>query len=358
MEAKPQIYIDYWTTGLPKQWDYEVHYGAAYNLLWRGQALDYSRLGAGPGGTSVFLTPNDDLVRPIAILGSRLNRPVLTDLALDGGWESADTELPDIHGGQVVLASIRAASESSKIDVAGKDAVGRPLTLALETQAAETDLPKLIWMKHRIDSLLQRGENSEAIALAEKANLVCRGVAFVAWDDAEKVTIAQDEVYQPSLARESRLGQAPAKFAAAKSVASIRRCKSVFSSTSSLSLSENNVTEYRSAPFLDDAGLSDAPGFTEKIHLIEQTRGAIGSAFCADDAKKLNSIISDWAKHAEEQQVRDALSGLLLKCGRGRDATYLRKLLSDFFLALPDPWRTSASAIFGAQPAKGATVLP
>ena len=41
-----------------------------------------------------------------------------------------------------------------------------------------------------------------------------------------------------------------------------------------------------------------------------------------------------------------------------RDATYIRKLLSDFFVALPDPWSTSASAIFGAQPAKGATVLP
>ena len=155
-------------------------------------------------GTSVLLTPNDDLVRPIAILGSRLNRPVLTDLALDGGWELADTGLPDIHAGQVVFASIRAASESSKIDVAGKDAAGRPLTLALETQAVETDLPKLIWMKHRIDSLLQDGKDSEAVALAEKANLVCRGAAFVAWDDAEKVAIAQDEVYQPSLARESR----------------------------------------------------------------------------------------------------------------------------------------------------------
>ena len=169
----------------------------------------------------------------------------------------------------MVFASIRAASESSKIDVAGKDAVGRPLTLALATQAAETDLPKLIWMKHRIDSLLQRGENSEAIALAEKANLVCRGAAFIAWDDAEKVAIAQDEVYQPSLARESRTG------ANSKSVASIRGSKRVFSSTSSLSLSENNVTEHRSAPFLDDAILSDAPGLTEKIQLIEQTRGAI-----------------------------------------------------------------------------------
>ena len=33
--------------------------------------------------------------------------------------------------------------------------------------------------------------------------------------------------------------------------------KRVFSSTSCLSLSEDNVTEYRSAPFLDDAILSD-----------------------------------------------------------------------------------------------------
>ena len=78
-----------------------------------------------------------------------------------------------------------------------------------------------------------------------------------------------------------------------------------------MSLSENNVTEYRSAPFLDDAILSDAPGLTEKIHLIEQTRGAIESAFCADDAKKLNSIISDWAKHTDEKQVKDALYELL-----------------------------------------------
>ena len=114
-------------------------------------------------GTSVFLTPNDDLVRPIAILGSRLNRPVLTDLALDGGWELADTELPDIHAGQVVFASIRAGSERTEINVAGKDAVGRPLTLALATQAAETDLPKLIWMKRRIDSLLQAARTAKPL---------------------------------------------------------------------------------------------------------------------------------------------------------------------------------------------------
>ena len=145
-----------------------------------------------------MLSPNDDLVRPIAILGSRLSRPALTDLALDGGWELADTGLPDIHAGQVIFAAMRAASNLSKINVAGRDAAGRPLTLAPETQAVETDLPKLIWMKHGIDSLLRGGRDSEAVALAKKANLVFRGAAFVAWYDAEKVAIAQEEVYQPS----------------------------------------------------------------------------------------------------------------------------------------------------------------
>ena len=150
-------------------------------------------------GTSVFLTPNDDLVRPIAILGSRLSRPVLTHLTLDGGWELAGAELPDIYAGQVAFASVRKQGRGSDINVTGRDADGRPLTVSLEAQAAETHLPKLIWMKHRIESLLQVGKDREAIALAEKANLVCPGAAFIAWDDAEQVAIAEDEVYQPSL---------------------------------------------------------------------------------------------------------------------------------------------------------------
>ena len=150
-------------------------------------------------GTSVFLTPNDNLVRPIAILGSRLSRAAFTHLALEGDWELAGTELPDIYAGQVVFAPVRTKGNRSDIKVTGKDTAGRPLTVQLHAQPVKTDLPKLIWMKRRIESLLQGGKTKEAIALAEKANLVCRGAAFIAWDDAEEVAIAQDEVYQPSL---------------------------------------------------------------------------------------------------------------------------------------------------------------
>jgi hypothetical protein len=113
---------------------------------------------------------------------------------LEGDWELAGTELPDIYVGQVV-------NEGESIGPQGYRQRQRGATVDCPASCAgcENHLPKLIWMKRRIESLLQDGKTKEAIALAEKANLVCRGAAFIAWDEAEEVAIAQDEVYRPSL---------------------------------------------------------------------------------------------------------------------------------------------------------------
>ncbi len=284
-------------------------------------------------GTSVFLTPDDDLVRPIAILGSRLSRPVLTHLTLDGGWELAGAELPDIYAGQAAFASVRKRGRGSDVNVTGRDADGRPLSVSLEVQAAETNLPKLIWMKHRIESLLQAGKDREAIALAEKANLVCRGAAFIAWDDAEQVAIAEDEIYQPSLSTESM----------------IICSKRVFSAPSSF-LAENGKAALARS-FNEDL-VGDIVDLDEPERLAEQLNRTIETVFCASDVRKLADILQDWAKHAGEKQVRETLRALLHKCKRTRNPAHLRKVLSDFFLALPDPWKTEASGIFTAQTAK------
>jgi Ca-activated chloride channel homolog len=75
-------------------------------------------------GTSVFLTPSDDLVRPIAILGSRLSRPAFTHLALEGDWELAGTELPDIYAGQVIFAPIRTKGNGRTSGLPAKTAGG------------------------------------------------------------------------------------------------------------------------------------------------------------------------------------------------------------------------------------------
>ena len=65
--------------------------------------------------------------------------------------------------------------------------------------------------------------------------------------------------------------------------------------------------------------------------------------------RKLVGIMRDWAKHTDEDQVCQMLCVLLRECERDRDAGRLRRVLSDFFLALPDPWKTRASSILAAQ---------
>jgi hypothetical protein len=186
----------------------------------------------------------------------------------------------------------------SDLKVTGKDSAGQPLTVQLRAQAARTDLPKLIWMKRCIESLLQGGKAEEAIGTAEKANLVCRSAAFIAWDDAEEVAIAQDEVYQPSLKVPSGL---------------LHKGPDVCLSISASAFFEReggeswNDAEFRYdlEPVSDLVELVEYKRLTEQLdraiqsvlrpddaeRLLEQLNTAIESVFCSDDAKKLTSIV-------------------------------------------------------------------
>jgi von Willebrand factor type A domain len=311
-------------------------------------------------GTNVFLTTNDDLARPIAILGSRLSRPVFTHLALEGDWELAGTELPDIYAGQVVFAPVRTKGNRSDLKVTGKDSVGRPLTVPLHAQAAKTDLPKLIWMKRRIESLLQGGKTKDAIALAEKANLVCRGAAFIAWDDAQEVAIAQDEVYQPSLNVPSGVAcsMMPSAYMPASKPAYMPASRELLELANRPSLPLRRTSSFKSkvtewcnairAACSDVEPVGDIVDLEESKRLAEQLNRAIESVFCPDDAQKLTSIVLDWVKHTDDKHLKDKLRALLRECERDGDARFVRKVLSNFFLSLPDPWQKRASLILSA----------
>ena len=179
-----------------------------------------------------------------------------------------------------------------------------------------------------LNRLLQAGKDREAIALAEKANLVCRGAAFIAWDDAERVAIAEDEIYQPSLQ-----AQAGVLRASAKSTAGVK------------------LQAARALCFKEEL-VGSILNLDEPRRLAEQLNRTIETVFCASDARKLADIMQRWARHADEKQIREALRALLHECEREPDPAHLRKVLSDFFLALPDPWKTEARGICAAQTAK------
>jgi hypothetical protein len=98
----------------------------------------------------------------------------------------------------------------------------------------------------------------------------------------------------------------------------------------------------------DEEPVSDIVDQEEPKRLTERLNRAIESVFCPDDAKKLTSIVLDWAKHKDLKQIKDTLSPLLPECDRDGDARYVKMVLLNFFLALPDPWRKRASSILSA----------
>ena len=63
----------------------------------------------------------------------------------------------------------------------------------------------LHWCKSRMQDLMVQGKQDEAIALSKSANLICPLTAFVAWDEKEKVAVAEHELVQPALAASSML---------------------------------------------------------------------------------------------------------------------------------------------------------
>jgi hypothetical protein len=109
---------------------------------------------------------------------------------------------------------------------------------------------------------------------------------------------------------------------------------------------ESRVTEYRGAVL---EPCSDEELVGNIFNLTEQLTTTIESAFSNPDAAELVGIVQDWAKHADEDEVCETLRALLRECEGDRDAGYLRRVLSDFFLALPGPWKTRASSILAAQ---------
>lgn len=62
-------------------------------------------------------------------------------------------------------------------------------------------MPKagLVWARSRIRSLDASNREDEALVVAKEFNLLSSDAAFIAWDEAEQVPVAQTEIIQPAL---------------------------------------------------------------------------------------------------------------------------------------------------------------
>ncbi|HWB05921.1 MAG TPA: VIT domain-containing protein [Verrucomicrobiales bacterium] len=152
-------------------------------------------------GSCHLATPEEDLVTPIAALAMRLRRPVLTDLQPGAGWELPAGAPPDLLAGEALSMMLRRTDANSTLSFSGARADGERVTIAVTSENEALSGIGLLWAKRRIESLIDSGQNAEAIALAKDANLLCEGVAFIAWDEAERIAVKGGAlpIYQPAM---------------------------------------------------------------------------------------------------------------------------------------------------------------
>lgn len=288
-------------------------------------------LAASQGGLSVFLTPSDDLARPIGMLGAQLRYPVLTDLTLSEGWELAGPTLPDLHAGQVAFVAARALREAGELRVSGKE-----MTVQMEARLCASELPKLIWSKHRIDGLLRAGKDEEAIAIAKAANVICRGAAFIAWDEAERVAVAKDEVYQPSItASEQTLARA-----AFGLYDSLEECAPM-ACAAPAPMSAPPPSPKRTQALGVSRIRSLAPKAMDPAKAL---RKLLDGIFGWWNGRKLGRILEDWQAKAGEE-AKQKITQILAACEAAPEGDRPR-LIQSFMVVLPAPWGKQAAELF------------
>jgi Ca-activated chloride channel homolog len=150
------------------------------------------------GGRSVFLAPGEDIPSAVERFAPVLRAPVIKDLSLPSGWSTPDgSKLRDLVDGDDVVVPISAAKDAPQFGLSGKQCDGSPWQVArTENLLAAAGL---VWARARVRHLDFKGRRSDSLAVAKEFNILSEQSAFVAWDESEKVPVAQTELFQPAM---------------------------------------------------------------------------------------------------------------------------------------------------------------
>ena len=150
------------------------------------------------GGRSIFLAPGEDIAGAVERFAPVLRAPVVTGLTMPPGWTTADeTPLRDLCESDDIVVPISAAKDARDLDIGGRTADGTSWSFVPERQTMAK--AGLVWARSRIRSLDASNREDEALVVAKQFNLLSSDAAFITWDEAEQVPIAESEIIQPAL---------------------------------------------------------------------------------------------------------------------------------------------------------------
>ena len=174
------------------------------------------------GGRAIFLAPGEDIAGAVERFAPVLRAPVVTGLTMPPGWTTADeTPLRDLCEADDIVVAISAAPDAAELSLSCTSTQVPGFSLhpssdstphtsphssdvyaqlsSLNPQLISSRKAGLIWARSRIRSLDISDREDEALVVAKEFNLLSSDAAFIAWDEAEQVPVAQSEIIQPAL---------------------------------------------------------------------------------------------------------------------------------------------------------------
>ena len=177
---------------------------------------DLDTLARETGGRAIFLAPGEDIAGAVERFAPVLRAPVVTGLTMPPGWTTADeTPLRDLCEADDIVVAISATPDAPELSLSCTSTQVPGFSLhpsSDSTRHTSLDtrhypLAGLIWARSRIRSLDASDREDAALVVAKEFNLLSSDAAFIAWDEAEQVPVAQSEIIQPALEVESNVGR-------------------------------------------------------------------------------------------------------------------------------------------------------
>lgn len=132
---------------------FTIGIGSAPNSHFMRKAAEFGR------GTFTHIGSTSEVKAQMDAIFHKLERPVLTDLAvegLDGMAEMFPSKIPDLYEGEPIVVAIKAATLPSGVTIKGKSGAGDlATTVDLSRQPTREGL-SVFWARRKIDSLMDQ----------------------------------------------------------------------------------------------------------------------------------------------------------------------------------------------------------
>jgi Ca-activated chloride channel family protein len=156
-------------------------------------------------GSCALCVPGEDLKDTIQAIMKNLLSPGIEKLLASDEWKPVGA-VPPLRAGQSALVPFRRAvpenagqKDSTQVELTliFSDRAERKIRVPIQTVSSRA--PLLLAVKAEITDCLDKEEEEQGVSIACRHNILCKGAAFIAYDESESVPVASAVLEQANI---------------------------------------------------------------------------------------------------------------------------------------------------------------